>query len=161
VVRLMRGNTSCVWATYILAQGALCLHRMNREKEDNGTWTIPALKEYFEARINGNDLRYEQRFTAQEAASKYAQEKANEFRGSLEDIGKNQMPRTEAEAMLKAAGEKTEALAKANSERISALQARIDRTEGRSGGLSAGWGYLIGAIGLIGALVAIVLALRK
>jgi hypothetical protein len=124
-------------------------------------WTVDTLKEYLERRDDDADKRYEQRFAAQEAATKYAQDKANEFRGSLDDIGKKQMPRTEAEAMFRALSDKAEAGARTNAEKIDALQARLDRNEGRSGGLSAGWGYLIGAIGLIGALVAIVLALRK
>lgn len=80
-----------------------------------------ALKELLLSIVNGNDKRYEQRFQAQESANKYSQEKANEFRGSLDDVGKKQMPRTEAEAELKAIrGTVTE------------LKARIDRTEGRS-----------------------------
>ena len=130
------------------------------EKSISG-WTTDTLKEYLEAVIDGNDRRYQQRFDAQEAANKYSQEKSNEFRGSLEDIGKKQMPRTEAEALIRSSEEKAAAAQKANSDKIDQLQARMDRNEGRSGGLSAGWGYLIGAIGLIGALVAIVLALRK
>lgn len=88
-------------------------------------------------------MRYEQRFTAQESATKYAQEKSNEFRGSLDDIGKKQMPRTEAEAMFKAISEKAEAGAKTNAEKIDALQARMDRNEGRGGGFNSSWGYLI------------------
>lgn len=124
------------------------------EKQVSG-WTVDTLKEYLESRIDGNDVRYDQRFTAQEAATKYAQEKSNEFRGSLEDIGKKQMPRTEAEAIFKALGEKTESLAKTNAEKIDALQARLDRNEGRSGGLSSGWGYLIGAVGLVAAIIAL------
>lgn len=124
------------------------------EKQVSG-WTVDTLKEYLESRIDGNDNRYDQRFAAQEAATKYAQEKSNEFRGSLEDIGKKQMPRTEAEAIFKALGEKMESLARANAEKIDALQARVDRNEGRSGGLSSGWGYLVGAVGLVAALIAI------
>jgi len=130
-------------------------------EKKTSAWTLDTLKEHLEAVIDGNDRRYQQRFDAQEAANKYSQEKSNEFRGSLEDIGKKQMPRTEAEALIRSGEEKAIAAQKTNSDKIDALQARMDRNEGRSGGLSAGWGYLIGAIGLIGALVAIVLALRK
>ena len=111
--------------------------------------------------IKGNDVRYDQRFTAQEAATKYAQEKANEFRGSLDDIGKKQMPRTEAEALFRVLSEKAEAAARANADKIDALQARMDRNEGRGSGLHSGWGYLVGAVGLIGALVAIMIALQR
>ena len=62
---------------------------MSGETEKNiSGWTVDTLKEYLESLIRGNDIRYDQRFAAQEAATKYAQEKANEFRGSLDDIGK-------------------------------------------------------------------------
>jgi hypothetical protein len=40
--------------------------------------------------------------------------------------------------------------------RVSDLKERLDKTEGRSGGLSAGWGYLVGAVGLAGAVIAII-----
>src|SRR5678816_4050574 len=95
------------------------------EKQVSG-WTTDTLKEYLESLIEGNDVRYEQRFVAQESATKYAQEKANEFRGSLDDVGKKQMPRTEAEAMFKALTEKAESGAKANADKIDSLQARMD-----------------------------------
>lgn len=107
----------------------------------------------------GNDKRYEQRFIAQEEASKYQRENQNEFRGSLEDVGKRQMPRTEAEAMFKAISDKAEAGFKANAEKVDALQARMDRNEGRSGGFSSGWGYLVAAIGVIATLVSIAAAI--
>lgn len=127
------------------------------EKQDP-VWTLPALKELLESKIDGNDRRYQQRFDAQEAANKYSQEKSNEFRGSLEDIGKKQMPRTEAEALIRASEEKAAATAKANSEKIDSLQARMDRWEGRSGGLTSGWGYLVAAVGLAAAVISIVIA---
>jgi hypothetical protein len=38
---------------------------------------------------------------------------------------------------------------------LAALTGRLDRIDGRSGGLNAGWGYLLGAISLISALLAI------
>lgn len=97
-----------------------------------------------------NNLRHEQRFEAQEAATKYAQEKANEFRGQLKDQAERFMPRQEAEKSMVANAEKTDAIA-----------ARMDRTEGRSVGISAGWGWLVGAVGLAAALISIFLTLRK
>ncbi len=136
--------------------------------DDNGDkwrsrsgWTVDTVKEYLDSRIDGNDKRYDQRFQAQESATAYAQEKANEFRGSLDDVNKKQMPRTEAEALMRALGEKMESLAKGNADKIDLLDKRLDRNEGRGAGLSAGWGYLIGAIGLISAVIAIVYALRR
>lgn len=130
------------------------------EKQVSG-WTVDTLKEYVESLIDGNDKRYEQRFEAQESATKYAQEKSNEFRGSLDDIGKKQMPRTEAEALIKATADKAEAGQSANSDKIDALQARLDRNEGRGLGLDAGWKILIAAVGLIATLITVFFALRR
>lgn len=99
---------------------------MSVEQEKND-WTVNTLKEYLEAVIDGNDQRYQQRFDAQEAASKYSQEKSNEFRGSLDDIGKKQMPRTEAESLVKALQEQSAVVTRTNSEKMDALQARMDQ----------------------------------
>jgi len=121
--------------------------------------------------IEGNDKRYAerfeaqkeanaQRFDAQEVANKYDQEKSNEFRGALEDVGKRQMPRTECEAMFKAISENANAAIHANSEKIAALQARLDRNEGRGSGFDAGWKILIGVVALAAALLTIFLGLK-
>lgn len=135
---------------------------MSGETEKNiSGWTVDTLKAYLESVIDGNDRRYQQRFDAQEAANKYSQEKSNEFRGSLDDIGKKQMPRSEAEAMFKALSDKAEAFAKANAGRISDLQARLDRNEGRSGGFSQGWIILVGAVGLAATVIMIVMTLSR
>ena len=118
-------------------------------RQESG-WTVDTLKEYLESRIDGNDKRYAQRFDAQEAASKYVQTNQNEFRGALQDVGEKQMPRTEAEAEFKSIrGSFVE------------LKARMDRDEGRGGGLNSSWGYLIGAVALVASLIAIFMALRK
>lgn len=124
---------------------------MSGETEKNiSGWTTDTLKEYFESVVSGNDKRYQQRFDAQEAANLYARAQQNEFRGALQDVGEKQMPRTEAEALFKAQAEK-----------VDALQARMDRTEGRSGGIGASWGWLVGAVGLVGAIIAIFIALKR
>jgi len=130
-------------------------------KSSISSWTLDTLKEYLEVVIDGNDRRYQQRFEAQEASNKYVQEKSNEFRGSLEDIGKKQMPRTEAESLIRSAMERSEIGARTNSEKIDALQARMDRNEGRGGGFNSSWGFLVGAVGLIATLIMIFMALRK
>lgn len=119
-------------------------------KRSESAWHVDTLKEHLEALIASNDKRYQQRFDAQESANAYAQEKSNEFRGALDDIGKHQMPRTEAEALIKSVEGK-----------IDAIASRLDRTEGRSGGLDAGWKILIGAIALAASLVTIVVLLKR
>lgn len=43
---------------------------------------------------------------------------------------------------------------------ITDVKERLTRIEGKGEGMHAGWGYLVGAIGLIGAIIAIFFALR-
>jgi len=88
--------------------------------------------DHLRSEVQGNDKRYAERFAAQEEANKYDQEKSNEFRGALDDVGKRQMPRTEAEAMFRSIAEKADLGISGNAAKIEALQARIDRNEGRS-----------------------------
>jgi hypothetical protein len=126
------------------------------EKHISG-WSVDTLKEYMESRLNDADLRNEQRFIAQEKAvvkAEVATEKrfdgVNEFRAQLSDQAATFMPRKESEARHSSLVEKYDA-----------LQARVDRSEGRSGGLNSGWGYLVAAAGLILVLVTIYFALRR
>lgn len=130
-------------------------------------WTVDILREHLERVLAERDLRYQQRFDAQSkaleaallAAEKAVQtaliaaEKAvtkaeiatekrlegmNEFRGALADQAKDLVTRVELDAVV---------------ERMRELAARVDKTEGRSTGLSAGWGYLIAAAAVIIAIV--------
>src|SRR5688500_8679557 len=43
---------------------------------------------------------------------------------------------------------------------VAALESRLDRTEGRGAGLSAGWIYLLGAVAAVGTIVTLYLAMR-
>lgn len=115
------------------------------EKQVSG-WTVDTLKEYVE-----------QRFISQEKAVGIANEASekrfdavNEFRGQLGDQVRTFLPRAEYDA-------RHETL----ENRVSELTDRINRSEGKSSGLSAGWGYLIGAVGLATAIVSIILAFNN
>src|SRR5688572_28189778 len=92
-----------------------------------GKWTFDSLYEYFSKWINESDLRYSQRFDAQQKAidkSDAAAEKrfqsVNEFRASLSDQNKTFMPRSEAEAR-----------AHSNADKIDVLASRMDKLETR------------------------------
>lgn len=109
---------------------------------------------YVDRVFTEHDLRYQQRFDAQAQAIKdalLAAEKAvskaetanekrfdgvNEFRRALTDQTATFVSRIE----------------------FNALKERMDRSDGRAGGFSAGWGYLIGVAGLA---VAIAIAVLK
>jgi deoxyribodipyrimidine photolyase len=134
-------------------------------EKSESAWTTDTLREHFAALLEEADKRYEQRFTDQDAAVKAAlaaAEKAvvkaetasekrfdavNEFRQTVNDIVNKMMPRSEAENSVKA-----------NADKIDALATRIDRTEGRSTGLNAGWVYLVAGIGLLATIVSIITA---
>ena len=121
------------------------------------------------------DLRDQQRFEAQErglaaalsaadratAKAEVAAEKrfeaVNEFRGQLADQAATLMPRTEAEQRFSALTEKIDEQRKT----IDALREMAVAVGGRSAGMSAGYGYLIAAVGAISAVVAIIYAFTK
>lgn len=46
-------------------------------------------------------------------------------------------------------------------QRTDALEARVDIAAGRDNGIAAGWGYLVGIIGVASSIVAVVLALAN
>jgi hypothetical protein len=133
-------------------------------------WSVDTLREHILALIDEHDTRYEQRFGALIESQRMAKEavatallaqerqvaKAEEIndrrfetfttaRRATDEMTRQMMPRIEAEARGHALDEK-----------IAEINARIDRTEGRSGGLSAGWGYLVGAIGAAAAVLSII-----
>jgi len=117
------------------------------------------------------DLRYQQRFDAQgqaltaallaaekavqtaliaaekavakaETANEKRFESVNEFRKTLSDQTASFPSRVELQALA---------------DRVSDLATRMDKTEGKSTGLNAGWGYLLGAAGVIFAVIALLL----
>jgi len=148
-------------------------------KANPSGWSVDTIKDYVIGIIDERDRRYEQRFEAQQTALKdalQAAEKAvgaaltaadravakaeaaaerrfesvNEFRATLSDQASNLLPRAEADARFLNLGDKVESLAKS-----------IDRGEGKSVGLNAGWVILLGAIGTLGVIATIVLAFLK
>ena len=114
-----------------------------------------SLHKHLRVVIDERDARYQQRFDAQEqatraalVATKEAINKAeaatnarlallNEFRAQAEQQAKS-YPRAET----------VDARFDALEKDYAGLVARIERREGRSKGLDAGWGYLTGALGL-------------
>jgi hypothetical protein len=128
-------------------------------------WTVETLRLHLMAILAERDERYGQRFADLETALRAAlaaSEKAigkaesatekrfeavNEFRGTLSDQASQFMTRTEATA-----------LTDRNTERIQELADRVNRSEGRGTGVSASWGYLVGAAGLVATVIAIVVA---
>lgn len=79
--------------------------------------------------------------------SKFAD--VNEFRKTLSDQAAGFLSRDAAEARFGALDQKIDAKFDGLSEKLDGLAARMDKNEGRSTGINAGWVILVGAIGVI------------
>jgi hypothetical protein len=150
----------------------------------------PSLKEYLETRLNlltvsvherlaEMDLRYQQRFDAQESAMKTAFNAAkeavnaalsasdravskaelaaekrfegvNEFRETLGDQQRTLMPRSEVDVLMKGMNEK-----------IGKLEAAVLAKQSESAGVKGGWGYAVGVLGLVMLILSIAMAFMK
>jgi hypothetical protein len=111
-----------------------------------------------------------------ETAAEKRFESVNEFRAQLADQASTFMPRIEAEARIAVNIEKidaiaadvakmiprTEALAYKdhNAGRISDLENRLNRSDGKGAGLNAGWLYALGALAALGTLVSFYLLIK-
>lgn len=84
-----------------------------------------------------------------ELAAERRFEGVNEFRGQLSDQAATFMSRAEALLQMQA-----------NADKIDALATRMDRTEGRSTGLNAGWVIFTTAVAALGVVVALLLKLH-
>jgi hypothetical protein len=138
-------------------------------------WTVANLKEYLQRMLFDVERRLDERITSQKeavtlavAAADRAMTKAdvanekrfesvNEFRQSLSDKDRLQMPRSEIEALFRAQADKLDAALKTINSRLEALSAASIVQQGQSSGIHAGWGYAIGAIGLVMTVVAILM----
>lgn len=83
-----------------------------------------------------------------EIATEKRFESVNEFRSSLSDQALNLVSKLEFTAVTKGLSDK-----------LSDLADRINRSEGKGSGLHAGWGYIVGGIGVFAAVVAVITGL--
>lgn len=151
---------------------------MGGETEEHVSgWTVDTLRMYlltvieerdrrYLATLDERDRRYSERDDAWQTAMRAALAAAeravgkaetatekrfdsvNEFRAALTDMTREQMPRGEADTRFAALSEK-----------IDELKVVQDRGRGHSRGMADGWGYLVGAVGALGGIVALVFAL--
>jgi hypothetical protein len=116
-----------------------------------------ALREYVDVRIDSLDRSVQTALTSAkeavlkaEAATNDRFSAVNEFRGSLNDVARVQMPRTEAEQVNRAL-----------SERIDRLTTQVNDMASRSQGVSAMWPFLVGGAGIIFGVFGVFMALRR
>jgi hypothetical protein len=108
-------------------------------------WPTDLLKEHLETLMRERDIRYEQRFNAQEAATAEVKSTTdqrfaavNEFRGAMSDRDRLFMPRAEAEQRIN----QTDA-------KVTAMEERVNLAVGRSTGVNTSWGVAAGLVGLV------------
>lgn len=116
-------------------------------------WTIDTLKEFFDQRLDSMDraliaarLDAKEAIQKSDAATEKRFDGVNEFRAQLGDQARTLMPRTEAEQRLDQISEKQ-----------LRIEAKLERQEGKSGGLSAIIPWLLAGGSLV---VAIIMAMR-
>lgn len=125
------------------------------EKQVSG-WTVDTLKEHIDTKFADRQKLLDERYETQSEAIRKAEsatekrfEGVNEFRHTLSDQAARFMSRDEAIARLDR-----------HDADITAINKRLDLTQGSSSGLDKAWGYVIGAVGLAGGIIAIVIANR-
>jgi hypothetical protein len=76
---------------------------------------------------------------------------ANEWRAAMEDRER----RFATREMVDSRSEANRALIGRNTDDLAVLSRQMATVLGRSGGLSAGWGYLVGAVGVVATVISI------
>jgi len=107
-------------------------------KPQSQNWNITSLKEYIDIRLEAIDKAV----TKAEAATEKRFEGVNEFRNTLADQQRTFMPRAEAESQYNSL-----------SERISAIETKMEKIEGSKSGGSTVYAYLTAIISTIIAIV--------
>lgn len=95
-----------------------------------------------------------------EVASDKRFDSVNEFRAQLGDQANTFLARSEAEVRFSALTERLNANVAKLTELELRVQSRLDLTLGQSTGVDKAWGYLVGVIGLGGAILGIVIGTR-
>lgn len=139
-------------------------------RESLSGWTTDTLHVWVRTVMDERDRRYEQRFAAQEKATEVAVagareagikaenaiekrlENTNEWRDAMNDRDRNLLPRQEYDRAHIDLEKRLEEYKKAMDERLSRITEHQKQNEGRALGLNAGWGYLVGALGVALAL---------
>lgn len=121
------------------------------QRNESG-WSTDTLKDYLEKVIALNDTRYNERWSAQEAATKYSQEKANEFRGALDDVSSKQATKVELATAVKTLSDKIDVSSTLIAElrsrldvgnpAIAALQNQNSRSQGQDSGSDKTWAVI-------------------
>lgn len=129
-------------------------------------WNVDTLREHVAVLLAEVDLRYQQRFDAQQRALDAALLSAKEavqaaLLAAKEAVRKAEDSTEKRLVLLNElrAGVATKEQMDALAERQAELKERLDRIEGHSGGMNAGWQILVGAVAVVATVVTLFLAL--
>jgi hypothetical protein len=135
--------------------------------DNTNGWTVETLREYVLRLLDEQEKRVRLALDAAQRSVDKSEEAqgrynavSNEFRGQLSDQAAMFMPRAEAESGLKAFRSEVFAKFDALEKRADELQRRADKTEGKSIGSAAVIGFIVTAIGVIGGIIAIIVAVQ-
>jgi hypothetical protein len=120
-----------------------------QERYDTQTKALDAAFVAAEKAVQTALASAEKAVTKAETSAERRFESVNEFRQTLTDQAATFMPRAEAEQRVAALAEKLDSMA-----------ARLDKTEGHSGGTASSRAILVAAVMVVGVLVSIFFALK-
>jgi hypothetical protein len=115
------------------------------------------LREYVDSRFEAQEKAVD----AALAASDRRLDGMNEFRKSLEDMSRVQMPRSEAEQQFNTLSQKIELNRETINKKTDDLTKRLDARDEQARGLSQGWIVLVAVISVITIVIGAVVAVRK
>lgn len=137
-------------------------HEHIRSVRDETTASLSAA----DKAIIKSELAVEKRFEAVDLALSKTEtaierrfETVDLLRSQVAEQARTFLPRSEGEQRIAALAEKVDDLNSQLSGAMSRVNSRLDLAAGRSTGIGAGWGYLVGAVGLVAAVLAIVATL--
>lgn len=152
---------------------------MSGETEVNVSgWTTDTLRYHLAQRVDyerqladERDRRYQERWMAQETASKYAQQIANEFRGSLSDLSTQMATKHEMATAMDALNDKlsghSDLMAEIRSRldvgnpAVAALQNQAAQNVGLAQGSQITMAKIYGAIGAMGVILTAIVLLAN
>jgi hypothetical protein len=124
---------------------------------------IEHLRELLETKISEADVRYQQRYDGQTKALDAARVAADLAVQAALVAAEKAVSKAEvaAEKRYDTLNDKMDDFKNGTAVSIAAIQGQLAEYAGRGAGLSAGWGYLVGALGLVGTCIGVVLALTR
>lgn len=112
-------------------------------QRDESGWTVDTLKHHYDQRFTDSDKAVEAALVAQEKAILKAETAADKRFELLNELRDGVATKEQIEALDKL---------------VDGVASRLDRIEGRTGGLNASWGYLVGIVGLAATIIGVILA---